>query len=115
MRPGHQTYGSDHQPARPMAWRGAACGFPLHCSSGPRDTVTHAAFLTAKKQDDEPPYLINELNGPRRMEVVWDELLNGPRRMEVVWDELAKRGIAHEDVEREMGLNVRRLGRDVIG
>lgn len=84
-----------------MAWRGAACGFPLHCSSGPRDTVTHAAFLTAKKQDDEPPYLINELNGPRRMEVVWDEL--------------AKRGIAHEDVEREMGLNVRRLGRDVIG
>lgn len=52
-------------------------------------------------KDDELPYFIDELNGPRRMEVVWDGL--------------AKRGLATRDIERVMGGNVYRLYRDVIG
>lgn len=52
-------------------------------------------------KDDELPYFIDELNGPRRMEVVWDGL--------------AKRGLPTRDIERVMGGNVYRLYRDVIG
>src|SRR5687767_12034708 len=43
--------------------------------------------------ENELPYFINELNGPRRMEVVWDGLV--------------KRGLSGADVERVMGLNLR--------
>lgn len=51
--------------------------------------------------DSELPYFIDELNGPRRMEVVWDGL--------------SKRGLSEGDVERVMGTNLLRLYRDVIG
>ena len=51
--------------------------------------------------DNELPYFIEELNGPRRMEVVWDGLV--------------KRGLSAGDVERVMGGNLRRLYQDVIG
>lgn len=49
----------------------------------------------------ELPYFIDELNGPRRMEVVWDGLV--------------ARGYSEDDVERIMGENLRRLYRDVVG
>jgi membrane dipeptidase len=51
--------------------------------------------------DSDLPYFINELNGPRRMEVVWDGLV--------------KRGLLSGDVEPVMGLNLRRLYREVVG
>ena len=51
--------------------------------------------------DSELPYFIDELNGPRRMEVVWDGLI--------------KRGLSERDAERVMGGNLLRLYRDVIG
>ena len=51
--------------------------------------------------DSDLPYFINELNGPRRMEVVWDGLV--------------KRGLSVKDVERVMGTNLHRLYRDVVG
>ena len=51
--------------------------------------------------DDDLPYFIDELNGPRRMEVVADGL--------------RKRGLPSRDVERVMGGNLLRLYRDVIG
>jgi membrane dipeptidase len=41
--------------------------------------------------------------------------LNGPRRMEVVWDGLVRRGLGSADVARVMGGNLLRLYRDVIG
>ncbi len=41
--------------------------------------------------------------------------LNGPRRMEVIWDGLRKRGYSERNVEKIMGLNVRRLYETVIG
>jgi membrane dipeptidase len=50
---------------------------------------------------DELPYFIEELNGPRRMEVVWDGLV--------------KRGLRAAAVERVMGGNLLRLYRDTIG
>ncbi len=51
--------------------------------------------------DDELPYFIAELNGPRRMEVVWDGLV--------------KRGLKPREVELVMGGNVLRLYREVLG
>lgn len=51
--------------------------------------------------DNELPYFIDELNGPRRMDVVRAGL--------------ARRGLKSADVDRVMGGNVRRLYREVIG
>ena len=51
--------------------------------------------------ENELPYFIDELNGPRRMEVVYDGLV--------------KRGLSARDVERLMGGNLLRLYQDVIG
>lgn len=48
----------------------------------------------------ELPYFIDELNGPRRMEVVWDGLV--------------ERGYGPGDIEKIMGLNLYRLYEDVI-
>jgi len=67
-----------------------------------------------------PEYLA-ELRREEGSQVVDDELpyfldaLNGPRRMEVVWDGLAARGLPSRDVERVMGGNLLRLYREVIG
>jgi membrane dipeptidase len=55
----------------------------------------------AQVQDDELPYFIQELNGPRRMEVVRDGL--------------KKRGLNATDVDKVMGGNMYRLYREVIG
>jgi membrane dipeptidase len=51
--------------------------------------------------NSELPYFIDELNGPRRMEVVWDGLVG--------------RGYSEDEVERIMGWNLFRLYSDVIG
>ncbi len=55
----------------------------------------------AQVQDNELPYFIAELNGPRRMEVVWDGLV--------------KRGLKPREVEQVMGGNLLRLYREVLG
>ena len=43
------------------------------------------------------------------------EDLNGPRRMEVIWDGLKARGLSERQLERVMGLNVLRIYEEVIG
>lgn len=55
----------------------------------------------ANFNEAEWPLYINELNGPRRMEVVWD----GVRKL----------GYPARDVEKIMGTNVRRIYQEVIG
>jgi membrane dipeptidase len=65
-------------------------------------------------------YLV-ELRSEEGSQVVNNELpyfideLNGPTRMEVVWDGLARRGYSGADVERIMGTNLHRLYGQVIG
>ena len=41
--------------------------------------------------------------------------LNGPRRMETIWDGLKGRGLSDDDLEKIMGANVRRLYSETIG
>ena len=55
----------------------------------------------AQVVDSELPYFIDELNGPRRMAVVWDGLVG--------------RGYPEDDIEKIMGLNLYRLYAEVIG
>lgn len=43
------------------------------------------------------------------------EELNGPRRMETIWDGLATRGMSQANLEKLFGLNLQRLYREVIG
>lgn len=43
------------------------------------------------------------------------EKLNGPRRMEVIWDGLLKRGYKTSDAEKIMGINLYRIYKETIG
>lgn len=67
------------------------------------------------------PEYIAELKreeGPNFNDADWplfiDEL-NGPRRMEVIWDGLVERGYSEDQVEKVMGQNLCRVYREVIG
>ena len=56
--------------------------------------------------------------GPNFVRSEWPlyfEELNGPRRMETIWDGLNKRGMKEDDLEKLFGLNLQRLYLDVIG
>jgi membrane dipeptidase len=67
------------------------------------------------------PEYVAELRQEEGSQVVASELpyfidqLNGPRRMEVVWSGLVDRGYAEDDVERIMGRNLLRLYGEVLG
>ncbi len=54
-------------------------------------------------------------NFDRAMWPLYFEELNGPRRMETIWDGLANRGLSQGDLEKLFGLNLERLYREVIG
>ncbi|MFQ5705136.1 MAG: dipeptidase [Gemmatimonadales bacterium] len=67
------------------------------------------------------PEYVAELKAEEGSQVINSELpyfiaeLNGPRRMEVVWDGLAERGYSEDEIEKIMGLNLYRLYQEVIG
>jgi membrane dipeptidase len=87
------------------------CGLEQVCIGSDRDhrviemTPEYEAELRAEEGSQvvssELPYFIDELNGPRRMEVVWDGLVG--------------RGYSEDDVERIMGGNLFRLYEEVLG
>ena len=67
------------------------------------------------------PEYIAELRAEEGSQVVNSELpyfideLNGPRRMEVVWDGLAGRGYPEDDIEKVMGRNLYGVYQEVMG
>lgn len=87
------------------------CGVEHVCIGSDRDhrviemTPEYEAELRAEEGSQvvssELPYFIDELNGPRRMEVVWDGLVS--------------RGYSEDAVEKIMGRNLYRVYADVIG
>lgn len=54
-------------------------------------------------------------NFDRAMWPLYFEELNGPRRMETIWDGLAARGMSETTLEKIFGTNLYRLYADVIG
>jgi membrane dipeptidase len=56
--------------------------------------------------------------GPNFVRSEWPlyfEELNGPRRMETIWDGLQKRGMNEDNLEKLFGLNLQRLYSEVVG
>lgn len=56
--------------------------------------------------------------GPNFVRSEWPlyfEELNGPRRMETIWDGLSQRGMNEDKLEKLFGLNLQRLYSEVIG
>ncbi len=50
----------------------------------------------------------------RRVPLYFEEL-NSPRRMEVIWDKLVERGLSEDDVEKITGLNVYNYYKEILG
>lgn len=70
---------------------------------------------------DLTPEYLDELRSEQGANLNEDDLpwfmveLNGPRRMETIWDGLKDRNLSDTDVEKIMGANVRRIYEDTIG
>ena len=67
--------------------------------------------------EEEVKQLIKE-EGPNFKPEDWPlylEKLNGPKRMEVIWDGLAKKGFTQSQIDKIMGQNLLRVYKDVIG
>lgn len=70
---------------------------------------------------DLTPEYLDELRAEQGANLNEDDLpwfmveLNGPRRMETIWDGLKDRGLSDSDVEKIMGANVRRVYTETIG
>ncbi len=67
--------------------------------------------------EEEIKQLIKE-EGPNFRAEDWPlylEKLNGPRRMEVIWDGLAKKGYTQSQLDKIMGQNLYRIYKEVLG
>ncbi len=70
---------------------------------------------------DLTPEYLDELRAEQGANLNEDDLpwfmveLNGPRRMETIWDGLKKRGLSDDALEKVMGANVRRIYSETIG
>ena len=70
---------------------------------------------------DLTPEYLDELRAEQGANLNEDDLpwfmveLNGPRRMETIWDGLKGRGLSDGDLEKVMGANVRRVYSETIG
>lgn len=70
---------------------------------------------------DLTPEYLDELRAEQGANLNEDDLpwfmeeLNGPRRMETIWDGLKQRGLSDGQVEKVMGANVRRIYQQTIG
>jgi len=73
-----------------------------------RRLVLTEEYLAELEREEGP-------NFDRSMWPLYFEELNGPRRMETIWDGLSKRGMPEGQLEKLLGLNIQRLYREVIG
>jgi len=73
-----------------------------------RRLVLTEEYLAELKAEEGPNF--------RREEwPLYFEELNGPRRMETIWDGLAGRGMSEDNLDKLFGLNIKRLYSEVIG
>ncbi|MDH4072242.1 MAG: dipeptidase [Gammaproteobacteria bacterium] len=73
-----------------------------------RRLVLTEEYLAELKAEEGP-------NFKREEWPLYFEELNGPRRMETIWDGLSKRGMSERNLEKLFGLNIYRLYEAVIG
>jgi len=73
-----------------------------------RRLVLTEEYLAELKAEEGPNFVREEWP-------LYFEELNGPRRMETIWDGLAQRGMKEDALEKLFGLNLYRLYSEVIG
>ena len=73
-----------------------------------RRLVLTEEYLAELKAEEGP-------NFKREEWPLYFEELNGPRRMETIWDGLAGRGMSEDNLDKLFGTNIYRLYEDVIG
>ncbi|MDH4107532.1 MAG: membrane dipeptidase [Gammaproteobacteria bacterium] len=81
------------------------------CIGSDRD---HRRLVMTQEYLDELKREEGENFNPDEWPLYFEEL-NGPRRMETIWDGLAQRGMSEGQLEKIFGLNILRLYEDVIG
>ena len=77
-----------------------------------------ALILTCSRNTDEELRVLLEEEGAQLSAADWPlymPALNGPRRMEVIWDGLGKRGFSSDHREKLMAGNLYRIWKDVLG
>jgi len=87
------------------------CGSDNVCIGSDRDhrrlVLTEEYLAELKREEGE--------NFDRSQWPLYFEELNGPRRMETIWNGLARRGMNQTQLEKLFGLNIHRLYTEVIG
>lgn len=81
------------------------------CIGSDRD---HRRLVMTQEYLDELKREEGENFDPAEWPLYFEEL-NGPRRMETIWNGLAKRGMSEDVLEKIFGLNIYRLYESVIG
>ncbi|MCP5380812.1 MAG: membrane dipeptidase [Kordiimonadaceae bacterium] len=87
------------------------CGIDHVCIGSDRDyrrLVMTEEYIEELKREEGAQFVASDWP-------LYFEDLNGPRRMEVIWDGLKRRGLSEGQLEKIMGLNVLRLYEEVIG
>lgn len=74
----------------------------------------HRRLVVTPEYLDEMQREQGERFDVRRVPLYFEEL-NSPRRMEVVWDKLLERGLSEGDVEKVTGLNVYNYYKEMLG
>ncbi len=73
-----------------------------------RRLVVTDEYLAEMQREQGPRFDI------RRVPLYFEEL-NSPRRMEVIWDKLLERGLSEDDAEKITGINVYNLYKEILG
>ncbi len=81
------------------------------CIGSDRD---HRRLVLTEEYLDELKREEGENFDPSQWPLYFEEL-NGPRRMEIIWDGLARRGMGQGQLEKLFGLNIYRVYQEVIG
>lgn len=81
------------------------------CIGSDRD---HRRLVVTQEYLDEMQREQGERFDVRRVPLYFEEL-NSPRRMEVIWDKLIERGLSEDDAEKVTGLNIYNFYKEIIG
>lgn len=87
------------------------CGIEHVCIGSDRDhrrLVVTPEYLEEMQREQGPRFDI------RRVPLYFEEL-NSPRRMEVIWDKLIERGLSESDAEKITGLNIYNYYKEILG
>ncbi len=87
------------------------CGIDHVCIGSDRD---HRRLVVTQDYLDEMQREQGDRFDVRTVPLYFEEL-NSPRRMEVIWDKLIERGLSEDEVEKITGLNIYNYYKEILG